>query len=55
MEDNTEYRLTVKGLLGNDLCERMKKYMVLIRENAIVLEDNELQWITVELTTANRV
>lgn len=54
MEDNVKYGLTVKGLIGNDLCEIMKKYMASINKNAIILEDNELKWITVKLTTTNK-
>ena len=54
MEDNTEYRLTVKGLIGNDLYYITKKHMEMIRENAIILENGELCWGKVELTEANK-
>lgn len=38
------YRLTPKGLLGDENNDRLIKYLKNIRENAIILEKGILSW-----------
>ena len=47
-EDNEVYRLTPKGLLGDDIYDRLCLYMYRINHNGIALDNGTLYFVKIE-------